>query len=1487
MTRYPLTAAQERCWIAEDLHPGTTISMIGGVVRIYGDLDTARLRDALEAARAEFDAFRFRITGTGEMRTQEIASAPTGEINETDLRPMRMRDNPEFDDWAKRLFLEPPDISAGILHQLTAFRTSDGGGYVVQMHHSLADGWSMSLLTPFVERAYAHPNPLNWREGAPSFRLALNTRRAYFSTPAYERDRQYWAERLQDVSHFLPQRTSVEGGRGIRTAFSLSLEDSALLRGFAKASGLSINQLLLALHTIYLGHRDGRAGGTVGCLLLDRHDRTERQTFGMLTTHMPFAWTLDPDESFAQAAQRVSRDFRQAIRHGRFPTNRMLEGLDDTLIRGRSLFDTCINYYAFGHAPEFGGVSQSVEDLYPGHQPYPLQIVIRDWRHDGRVQLLYDHAPASHSEAEIGAMHEGHIALLRSFAGAPNRPLRSASPIATETARARRRLMTGPEVAPTELADVVAAVREHARRAPGTTALITDDTRIGYGDLERQAARLAQELHASGIGEGDTVGLLMERGPEVISAILAVLWVGASFVPLGTRLPKYSLASMCEQAGIALILHDDSNAARAGELGPLLMPITWNVNAAPATPPAQATGETAYVLFTSGSTGVPKGVQIDRRNLENYIQYSSRYYYQSDDLAAFYTPLTFDMTLTAVLSPISAGAAIRIYPPTIDASAALRFAIERDGVSVLKITPSHLKLLADLHGERGRIRNFVVGGEDLRTSLAERVQARFPDAAIYNEYGPTEATVGCMIARFGEDGAAQAKSVPIGRPIDNTRIKVLGPWGSEATVGAAGEIVILGASVGRAYIGRPDLTAERFFVSSDGTGIRGFRTGDLGCFLDQSTLVYLGRRDRQVKVLGHRIELNEIEAVASHHPAVTQTVATVLTDAEGEVSGVALAVTPQTVDQVKLRAFLEERLAAYMVPSLIYPCDAIPLTENGKADVQALQSRLAASGAVQHHHQGADALEQEITAVAAEILGHPSLSASDNLFLHGLDSIKSLRIASRLAHHNICSAQVLASNTTAQIAERCRRGVAEQTEVPLDRWALLPTAASAWFLAGNAPHPDRYAHVVTLELTEPITSADKLHEPLNALIRRHPALRQRFAAGSQRPEILPAEEAQTSVMVFDADQPRSKITSALLDCLNLRKGALFGAGLVQGQPQRLILCAHHVAVDAMSWFTILNELDRSLNQSSPSANSQEPPQRASGFLERGAALSQLVVDMPAEDRERWRALATATAPEFTASPESARKELRELTRSLSLNGGKLESKGREIYGLDTEALVLAATIEALAPWTKGPHCRIQLERAGRTTLQNGSSAGMEVGWFSALFPVAPPAQASDWDERLRAVKEHLASLPAPAEAYGALCHLAHRLPPVPPIVRLNPLGSMGMIALKTMAVVETESGLLNQTGHAMDCALEIDIAWSDTGLRLHLRSDPSRLCNEDLFCVAERLESALTNLDAYLNSCTHRVLSPSNFELVELSQEELEAILGEAELHEGGRQYDA
>ncbi|WP_146084124.1 non-ribosomal peptide synthetase, partial [Xanthomonas albilineans] len=792
---------------------------------------------------------------------------------------------------------------------------------------------------------------------------------------------------------------------------------SALLRKQARVLGVSVASLFHLAWAQVVARATGRESVVFGTLLFGRMQSGTGgdRTLGMFINTLPLRIEID-GSSVAKSVRLAQQHLAELLRHEHAPLS--LAQRCSRVPAPAPLFTSLLNYRHTAPAESsaeslaWEGIETLVEN---DRTSYPLMVSIDDLGSDFglTVQSQRPLVPG-----RIGAfLMKALEGLVDALAHAPETAVRDLD-VMPEAER-HQILMEWNATAADYPRD--ACVHElfeaQVARDPAAIAVVQGEVALTYGELNAQANQLAHYLRALGVRPDDRVAICIQRSVEMVVALLAVLKAGGAYVPLDPAYPPERLAYMLTDCGATVVLTDTGSRhlVEGSPASDVIVDLqtdgerwAYLPNRNPDRNASDLTARhLAYVIYTSGSTGVPKGAMNAHRGVVNRLVWmQDAYKLDQSEIVLQKTPISFDVSVWEVFWPLLSGARVQLAEPEGHKDPVYLKALISDAhITTLHFVPSMLRALIE-HGDHApfpEIRRVICSGEALPPTLAERAQATFPAAGIFNLYGPTEAAVDVTAWRY-RAGWGHASSLPIGRPIANTQIYILDSHGAPVPIGVVGELYIGGDGVGRGYLNRDDLTAERFIADpfSETANARMYRTGDLGRWRADGTIEFVGRNDHQVKIRGFRIELGEIEARLSAHADVRECVVVALEDATGTGKRLvaywvgAEGVRSDSVDADALRSWLTDVLPDYMVPAAYVQLDRLPLTPNGKLDRKALPAPDVTAYAAHAYEAPQGEIEQTIAAIWRELLDLENIGRHDNFFALGGHSLLGVRLISRI-----------------------------------------------------------------------------------------------------------------------------------------------------------------------------------------------------------------------------------------------------------------------------------------------------------------------------------------------------------------------------------------------------------------------------------------------------------------------------------------------------------
>ncbi|MFC0007301.1 non-ribosomal peptide synthetase [Micromonospora siamensis] len=925
-------------------------------------------------------------------------------------------------------------------------------------------------------------------------------------------------------------------------------------------------------------------------------------------------------------------------------------------------------------------------------------------------------------------------------------------------------------------------------RTPHAAALLSGDDVVTYAQLDETANRLAHRLIAHGVRDGNVVGIDIDRGPDLIAALLGVLKAGGAYLLLDPTHPVGRRRAILAQAGVEVLLASTAEPAAS-----------WDERGAGATihlhHPAEAAArdeapasrpllpvradDPAAVMFTSGSTGQPKGVVAPHRAI--VATHTARTYldHGPHQVLLQCSPVSWDAFTLEVFSALFHGGACVLQPGQSPDLTMIEELSARHHVTLLQLSTSLFNAMVDENSPVfGQVPHVMIGGEAASPAHVERALARHPRLRITNGYGPVE-SLGFTTVHDIAVAETVAASLPIGRPIEHKRAYVLDGYLRPVPPGVAGELYVAGAGVAHGYLRQPAATAERFAPDPFGPrGARMYRTGDLARWNRDGRLEFLGRSDNQVKIRGFRVEPGEVEALLHRLPGIARAVVSVREDRPGEKRLVAYLVAQDTagLSAEDVRSRLRERLPEHLVPAAFVTLDALPLNDNGKVDRAALPAPEPAGGTAPGATAPRTAVEQTIADVWAQVLGVARVGVHDNFFTLGGDSIASIRVVSRLRKIGVTVSpkNLFDNQTVAELATAAGQAAHLDAEQGTVTGAVPLTPAQRWFLDEEPPVPDHFNQSTVLAVGD--MAPEPLARALDGLVAQHDVLRSRFVrdadmvAGSRdargwRQEILPDHPA-CAVRYEDLTslpaQLREQRWAALADDaqagLDIDSGPLLRALLVDCGDQggrRLLLTIHHLVVDIVSWSIIIDDLEVAYRQVLADRPVALPPKTTS-FRSWSTRLHEYAGSpAAAAELERWARPPTCAGISAlrgaTGQDVSGRYDARLGPEAAAV----LLNAAPAALGVSLEDIVLSALARALCQWSGDERVLIDVEGHGREHIFDDVDLSRTVGWFTTLHPLelAVPAAAGLVDT-VHDVAAYRESVPHRGLGFGVLAHLA-------------------------------------------------------------------------------------------------------------------------------------
>ncbi|SEP81364.1 non-ribosomal peptide synthase domain TIGR01720/amino acid adenylation domain-containing protein [Pseudomonas sp. NFACC02] len=1382
----PQSFAQQRLWFLAQLEPHSTAYNLPCVLNLSGALQLDALQRSFDALAARHESLRTCfLPGAGEVPLQRVLPIGSVSIARHDLRDSAAPED-AFAALAHGFMNQPFDLDAERAPWRVGLARVGENEWrlLLCMHHIISDGWSVQVMLEDFSRLY---RAFSQGEDAQLPPLSVHYadyaawQRDYLTGRERERQLSWWREALGDEQPVLElpadrSRPAERDGKGGRHAFVLPQDLADTLRRVAQAQDATLFMLFLAAFDTLLYRLSGQRDLRIGVPVAGRAEAQTQGLIGFFVNTLVLRAQVSGDQPFTQLLAQVKDNLLGAHAHQDLPFEQLVEALQPA----RSLSVNPLFQVSYNHQQQpdlsllqFDGLSIEAQQWdVKGSQ---FDLVLGTFEHrDGRISGYLDYATDLFDASTVERLYGQLLTVLNAVCAQPQTAIGDL-PLLSEADLAALDQWNTPPFSPYVERPIHELIADHARLRPDAIALVHGEQRLTFAEFDRRANQLAHALRARGIGTEVRVAIAMERGIDLWLSFFAVLKAGGAYIPLDPDYPTERLRYMLEDGGVKLLISHDAalNRVPVGDV-PLLNLDQLDISSEPITAPDVVIHpqQLAYLIYTSGSTGKPKGAAIAHRDISMHIQtIGERYGFTPDDRKFHFLSISFDGAHEGWMMPMCYGARVVLRDQELWSVEQTYDTLIREGITVASFPPSYLRQLSDWAGVQGKgpgVKTYCFAGEAFSREMLHDVIRNLQPLWIINGYGPTETVVTPTLWLASSETADFTTAyAPIGDLVGDRQGYVMDADLNPLPQGIAGELY-LGGAVARGYLDRPGATAERFLPHPFRPGERIYRSGDRVRLNSEGLLEYLGRIDHQIKIRGFRIEAGEIEAALKGCEGVREALVIVRETPSGKrllgyVGG-------NELSEDSLKQQLGSTLPEYMVPHHIIVMARLPQLPNGKLDRNALPDPQLNS---QTFEAPQGEREEQLARVWQQLLGVESIGRSDSFFELGGDSIQSLAVITRLrqAGLKLMPKDVFSHPRLKDLALRLTV-VEASAEVVIDeapRGEVPLTPIQAHFFEQPMTNRAHFNQALLLDVLRKV-EAPLLARALEAVLRHHDGLNLSFrAVGDGRwQQAYRQPSATDSLWVREVadDAALVALCEQAQRSLDLENGPLLRLVLAQmpqdqdrnqGQRQRLLLVAHHLVVDGVSWRVLLEDLARAYAQLSSDGAVNLGPKSSS--YQRWAQHLMQAAHVPGREAEatQWQErIGHAGDDAWPVDDVTGRATQQDLEQcELLLDAERTHRLLREApaaLNARMDEILLAALAQALSGWTGQRDTLVALEGHGREALSDGLDVGRTVGWFTSLFPVRVTA-ADTIRQTVEHVRETVRALPDKGVGFGLLRYL--------------------------------------------------------------------------------------------------------------------------------------
>lgn len=1357
-----LTLSQYNIWVDQQLNPESSLYNIGGQVHIKGKIEPTIFSDAVNYLLERNDMLR----GCFESDTHGNPYQLFQKYNkyELDFLDYSQEESPldNSNKYMNEEFSKTFKLNCSRLYQFSLIKISeDYFIFFCKFHHLIMDGWGVSLVIEQIREEY---NSIS-SNGEATDRITysyidyIEDDISYLESARYKKSEEYWKEKFkvkpQSILSSPMFKSPVKSvGSSNRKSIYIDRKNYNSIINLGKQQKTSVANVLLAFVFIYFNKITSLKEITLGLPLLNRSSKKFKKTIGLFAETSPLVIDFSNIYTVKDLIFKVTVALGECYRHQRFPVTEIKKMSNSNSLN--RLFDVVFSYEKHTYDKKFMEYNTSGISMHCNSQNNALTIHVEECDEEEDVVIHFDYRCDIFENFSIDNFTDQFTVLYKNIIREPDSLIKDLQIVNDYDIQQLLYSFNDTKKHSPEDDSIVSMFEEQVKKTPNNIALIYEGLKLTYKELNEKSNKVGHYLREEyNIKANDIVGIQLSRSQNIIIILLGILKSGAAYVPIDPDYPDERIKYIIEDSEPKVVINKDNFTS--------FLDNECSIE----NPQCVVTGKSLfYVIYTSGTTGLPKGTLITNSNYIHYLNWAIDYYFKDSDKGNFplFTSLSFDLTTTSIYLALCRGKSLTVFNQESNLTDILSEIFNGGVIDSVKLTPSHISLLLNMELVSKNIALAIVGGEELLNQQVGVLKSINPDMRIINEYGPTEATVGCIVKEIDNEN----EKILIGKPIYNTEVYILDSDCNLLPVGVPGEIFIGGKGVALGYLGRSDLTQSKFIENPFFTGDVIYRTGDLGRWLEDGDIEYLGRIDDQVKVRGHRVELGEIENNLLKIPGIQFAVLSINSKNAGDKFLAAYYISDINYEISEIRNHLSKLLPEYMIPSYFVPLESVPLTSNGKVDRKNLPDPVknSISTSVEYSAPRND-IEKMLIDIWGSIIGvKNSIGIDDNFFEIGGDSIKAIQIMSRLKQKGINGeVSLLFDNPTIRSFVKTLNSnvkVIDQSPVSGD---IQLTPIQKWFFNDVDCPKHHYNQSVLLEIKQAVDFKfiNNLKESTTFLLKHHDALRMKFIpCDNPIQENRDVNDVKLFLKEFDLkneSNPWEKledISNEVQDSFNLEEDILIRFVIFYlPEGTYLLIVSHHLIIDGYSWRILVKDLELGIKQLY-NGDSLELPLKTTSYKEWSREINKYGSSRKLRDEiHYWR---TQNKNIGSYLPESSLEKRIKSKSIYTFDREKTDdllTKTNSAFNTSINDILLVSLVRGLRNlYSEDNSISIDLESHGRSKILKDIDLSRTIGWFTSIYPVVFDIRdCEDIEEEIITVRETLEEVPVNGVGYGVLKYL--------------------------------------------------------------------------------------------------------------------------------------
>ena len=1188
-----LTNSQKSVWVTEQYYKGSSINNICGSAIIKEQIDFEKLKKAVEIVCQKHDNFRLQL----KIESGEVKQIISDE-KKTNIDTIVVATPNELEKETKKIVRKPFKLENSELYKFYIFKFEDGeGGFMLNIHHLIADAWTLAFICNEIIKTYSDlkQNKEIETKAIYSYIDYIKAEQEYLESEKYKKDKEYWEEQFKTI----PEVATIPGSKpnadesrpeGERKQFNLDAVEVEKIKQYCKENKISLYNFFMAIYAIYIGEISNLDEFVIGTPILNRTNFKEKSAAGMFVNMAPFKINIKQEEDFRTFIKKIALDSMGMLKHQKYSYQCLLENLRDKNKNIPTLYKILLSYQITNAHQNGGDMEYRTEWTFNGCCAENMDIQIYDLNDTGSLNIAYDYKTSIYEKQDIENLHKRIMNIINQVVAKENIELKNIDIVTPEE---KEKLVT--EFNRTELEynskeTVISLFEKQAEKTPDKIAIVSNKQKLTYKELNEKANMLAREMMEKGVKQKDIVGIMLNRSPEMIIGLIAILKCGATYLPIDPEYPAERISYMLENSETKLVLINNNTEKYVPEnCSKINVKNIKNENKENLNLKIEE-NPLVYLIYTSGSTGKPKGVQITNRNLNNFIKGMKKEIdFNPNKTMVSVTTICFDIfglemwcSLTSGLTLVVANELEQNMPALLN-----RLCLENK-VNMIQTTPSRYSVIFEDEKNLQFLENvteILVGGEAVNEKVVSNMR-KYSKARIFNVYGPTETTIWSTIKELTKEN-----TITVGKPIANTQCYILNKNHKLLPLNIPGELYIGGDGVSNGYLKRDDLNKEKFIESPFNKNSKIYNTNDLAYYTENGEIVHLGRTDFQVKIRGFRIELGEIENAIEKNKNINQAVVVKRKLQNGHDALIAYYTTNNANKGLinELKASLSKELPQYMMPQYFVEIEKMPHTPNGKIDRKSLPEP-----EIQHIEKEIigprNELDKELINIITKMLGIQQISMEDTLLDLGGDSLTAITLSTKiLSKYNVqINIKDLLLNYTVKdisdyIKENQEKGAAKIKIEKTPKQETYPLSSAQKRIYYNSKMIDDKNLVYNMPggiMVDEILDQEKVRDIFQTIIKRHEILRTVFVLQDNDVVQKVKENVEFHIPIYNnTEYEINQIVDNFSKPFDLEKAPLLRTELhyIDNKKTLLLVESHHIVMDGTALNNLIIEFERLYN----------------------------------------------------------------------------------------------------------------------------------------------------------------------------------------------------------------------------------------------------------------------------------------------------------------------